>query len=81
MKGSDIATDFLYSSPLYGGFPDNNVMIGVDFEAGGCYETWGFVIYKKIFDDTTMKYDLKTISEGRSLEQAIANARKTVEEK
>ena len=58
----DIASDFLYWHPLGGGMPDSSIRIGVEFEVGGCYEDWGFVI----------EQNGRTISSGRTLKEAIS---------
>lgn len=34
------------SSGLKYSFPDESIKIGVAFEVGGAYETWGYIIYK-----------------------------------
>ena len=66
-KQKDLATEFLYSNPMTkDGFPDSNITIGVEFEVGGKYEDWGFVINRCD----------KKIAEGRTLAEAIENARK-----
>jgi hypothetical protein len=59
LKEKDIAEKFLYSNlPL-------DLSIGTEFEVGGRYEDWGFVV----------NYKGNKISEGGTLEQAINNAK------
>ena len=59
IKEKDIAEKFLYSNlPL-------DLSIGTEFEVGGRYEDWGFVV----------NYKGNKISEGGTLEQAINNAK------
>ena len=59
IKEKDIAEKFLYSNlPL-------DLSIGTEFEVGGRYEDWGFVV----------NYKGNKISEGGNLEQAINNAK------
>ena len=67
----DIASDFLYWNPLGGGMPDSSIRIGVEFEVGGCYEDWGFVI----------EQNGRTISSGRSLKEAISKLKNKENEK
>ena len=59
LNEKDIAEKFLYSNlPL-------DLSIGTEFEVGGRYEDWGFVV----------NYKGNKISEGGTLEQAINNAK------
>ena len=59
IKEKDIAEKFLYSNlPL-------DLSIGTEFEVGGRYEDWGFIV----------NYKGNKISEGGTLEQAINNAK------
>jgi hypothetical protein len=51
------------------------VYIGVEFEGGGCYEDWGFVVVKFNYDKEKDAYKKSVISTGRNLEQAIKKAR------
>lgn len=80
-----LASDFLYWNSLTGGFPDSNILIGVEFEVGGAYEDWGFIIYRKEYvKETGMKtgekpqFTMTAIASGRNLRTAIENARKAV---
>lgn len=58
-KERDIAEKFLYSNlPL-------DLSIGTEFEVGGRYEDWGFIVM----------YKGNKISEGGTLEEAINNAK------
>ena len=82
----DIATDFLYWNSLGTdgkGFPDQNIYLGVEFEVGGCHEDWGFVVVRFDYDKSKDAYKRTIVATGRSLEDAIKNAKKiriTVEE-
>lgn len=67
-------SDFLYWHTPLGGFPDSSIRIGVDFEVGGAYEDWGFVVEQKTKDG------LKRITAGRTLEKAIESATKRIRE-
>lgn len=59
LNEKDIAEKFLYSNlPL-------DLSIGTEFEVGGRYEDWGFIV----------NYKGNKISEGGNLEQAINNAK------
>jgi len=59
LNEKDIAEKFLYSNlPL-------DLSIGTEFEVGGRYEDWGFIV----------NYKGNKISEGGTLEQAINNAK------
>jgi hypothetical protein len=70
----NIVTDFLYWKPQGGtGFPNNNIMIGVDFEIGGTYEDWGFGVYDVSYDKEKNAYTKKCLASGRTLESAIDN--------
>lgn len=62
--------EFLYSNPPLGGFPDSSLRLGVEFEVGGAYEDWGFVVERKG----------KTVASGRTLEQAMQKARVNLKE-
>jgi len=80
----DIATDFLYWNSLGTdgkGFPDQNVYLGVEFEAGGCYEDWGFIVVRFDYNKDKDAYDRKVIASGRTLESAIAKARTSIKTK
>lgn len=46
MTPKDTIERFLFINPLGGGFPDKNITMGVDFEVGGAYETWGWIVYR-----------------------------------
>jgi len=70
-REGDIASDFLYWHPLGGGMPDSSIRIGVEFEVGGCYEDWGFVIEE----------NGKPISSGRTLKEAIDKLKTKEDEK
>ena len=65
----DLASDFLYWNPLGGGMPDSSIWIGVDFEVGGAYEDWGFVIKR------THQQGEDIIATARTLKEAIEKAR------
>jgi hypothetical protein len=56
---------------LGGGMPDSSIRIGVEFEVGGCYEDWGFVIEE----------NGKPISSGRTLKEAIDKLKTKEDEK
>lgn len=51
-------------------FPNSSLMIGTAFEAGGCYEDWGFVVYQRTKDG------INRLAEGRNVEDAIKKAQK-----
>jgi hypothetical protein len=80
----DIATDFLYWNSLGTdgkGFPDQNVYLGVEFEVGGTYEDWGFVVVRFDYNKDKDAYDRKVIASGRNLESAIKEARTSIKTK
>jgi len=60
--------NFLYKNPPTG-FP-SNVTIGCEFEAGGAYENWGFVVRK----------DKNIVASHRDLIKCIEIARKRIVE-
>ena len=63
--------DLLYNNPPFGGFPmGGRLKVFTEFEAGGAYEDWGFVV----------QLDGKTIAEGRNAKIAIENAYKYFED-
>lgn len=45
MKEQDSIEKFLYSNSP-GGFPMQGFYVSTEFEVGGAYEDWGWVIYK-----------------------------------
>lgn len=75
-RAFDHASDFLYSNPELGGMPDQQYCIGIEFEVGGAYEDWGFVVYRKVYKDK--QKHLEPLATGRNLESAIYSARKKI---
>jgi hypothetical protein len=60
-------------------FPDENIFISVEFEVGGHYEDWGFVVTKRKFHEDTQQYTFETISTGFSLKDALEEAKKVLD--
>jgi hypothetical protein len=73
-------TDFLYWNPPLGGMPDSSLRVGVDFEVGGAYEDWGFVVEQRKFNGDKKTYDYRTVATGRGLVEALLNARKALKD-
>jgi len=62
--------NFLYWNPPLGGMPDSSLRIGVEFEVGGAYADWGFVVEK----------NGEKVAVGRGLLDTLQNARKKLKE-
>lgn len=74
---------------LYGGhktginWPDTQIMLGVDFEIGGCHEDYGFGVYLVEYVSPSVRptvYTKRCIASGRTLQEAIIKARKHFED-
>lgn len=65
IRERDLVSDFLYNNPPLGGMPDQTLRIGVQFEVGGTYEDWGWVVERKG----------KRIAAARTLKAVIEKAR------
>lgn len=63
LKNESIERFLKYDCPL--GFPTNRLKVYCDFEVGGAYEDWGWVI----------EYDKRVLVAHKHLEQALKQAR------
>lgn len=66
----DSIEKFLYANPPLG-FPDKNMRIYCDFEVGGAYEDWGWVI----------EHNGKVIACHKFLQECLAAGRRQFKEK
>lgn len=72
--------DFLMRHPPHGGMPDSRIRIGVEFEVGGCYETWGWIVERLeyVSESCPSCWQRRTLGTGGTLEHAIAKATETI---
>lgn len=77
----DEVTDFLKWKLHWGkhDFPDENILIGVEFEVGGHYEDWGFIVTRRIFHKDTEQWTFETIATGYNLHDALEEAKKVLD--
>lgn len=68
--------EFLYDYKTFKEYPRSNYMIGVEFEVGGAYEDWGYMVYQKTGENT-----FRPFASGRNLEQALENAAEKIKPK
>ena len=80
MKTGNAAYDLLFGEPPLGGFPDSTLFIGTEFEVGGCYETWGFVVKRREWHEGGKDglCKLKTIATHRTLGGVCEKAREVL---
>lgn len=74
---SDLVTDFFlpsYGHNRFGNFPPEQFMISMEFEVGGTYENWGWIMYEKLYDNNTKTY--KTFCTARTLKDLLEKAEK-----
>lgn len=76
-KPDRVVYDFLYGNPPHGGMPDSQIRIGVEFEVGGTYENWGWIVERLTHakDSRPTAYTKRTLGTGRTLEKAIEAAK------
>ena len=75
----DLVTDFFlppYGHSRFPNFPEDKFMISMEFEVGGAYEDWGWIMYQKYYDKENKVQTYKTFCTARTLKDLIEKAEK-----
>lgn len=78
----DIVSNFFnphYGHHRFGHIPLQDFMISMEFEVGGAYEDWGWIMYEKCKDPNTGVQTYRTFCTARTLEKLIQEAEKKLD--
>lgn len=61
-----------HGHPRFSSYPADQYMVGMEFEVGGAYEDWGWIMYEKYTIDGVKSY--KTFCTARTLDKLMEKA-------